>query len=202
VDEVATTGRRLFWSDETSIWTTDGTPAGTWPVDKLRSPGLFQTVDDHLVFLAEDPESGREPWVTGDTDGSARLLLDIRPGSRGSCAGAPTSRDGTSIEGDGERLFFTADDGIHGVELWASDGTTAGTHLVKDIRPGSAGSYPVTPSRLVGAWLFFVASDGVHGPELWASDGTEAGTSLVADIVPGRRGLLPEPARRSGCDPA
>ena len=33
----------------------------------------------------------------------------------------------------GELLFFTHDDGIHGEELWVTDGTPEGTRLVKDI---------------------------------------------------------------------
>ena len=41
----------------------------------------------------------------------------------------------------GSTAYFTADDGVHGEELWKSDGTAAGTVLVKDINPGSAGSY-------------------------------------------------------------
>ena len=68
--------------------------------------------------------------------------------------------------------------------MWKSDGTAAGTVLVKDIRPGSTGSFPRYLTA-VGNTLFFQANDGVSGYELWKSDGTAAGTVLVKDIRPG-----------------
>jgi ELWxxDGT repeat protein len=78
-------------------------------------------------------------------------------------------------------LFFSAEDGVNGRELWTSDGTEAGTVLVKDIVPGGAGTYPDLFTDINGT-LFFTVDDGVHGRELWTSDGTEAGTVLVKDI--------------------
>nr|NCS42022.1 hyalin [Microcystis aeruginosa BS13-10] len=80
--------------------------------------------------------------------------------------------------------FFNANDGVNGEELWKSDGTAAGTVLVKDIRPGYSGFGPRYLTA-VGNTLFFTADDGVNGTELWKSDGTAAGTVLVKDIRPG-----------------
>jgi len=85
---------------------------------------------------------------------------------------------------------FVADDGVHGFELWRSDGTPDGTTLVRDIRVGSQGSFHAGvygDVQLIGVGnaLFFIANDGVHGFELWRSDGTPEGTMLVRDIRPG-----------------
>jgi ELWxxDGT repeat protein len=80
-------------------------------------------------------------------------------------------------------LYFTADDPVHGRELWKSNGTEEGTILVKDIRPGSRGSFP-EDLAVAGGILYFRANDGVHGVELWRSDGSTLGTRLVKDINP------------------
>jgi ELWxxDGT repeat protein len=88
-------------------------------------------------------------------------------------------------------LYFSATDGIHGIEPWKTDGTEAGTVMVKDIFAGAAGSDPFqggsTIPRLPIVFnnsLFFSANSDVAGYELWKTDGTEAGTVMVKDIYP------------------
>jgi ELWxxDGT repeat protein len=84
----------------------------------------------------------------------------------------------------GGTLFFRASDGVHGTELWKSDGTEDGTTLVKDIRPDLFSAVSSMLATFDGT-LFFAADDGIHGRELWRSDGTEEGTALVQDVNPG-----------------
>jgi ELWxxDGT repeat protein len=111
------------------------------------------------------------------------LLKDIRPGASGSFPRQMVNVNGV--------IFFIANDGSTGYELWKSDGTPGGTVLVKDIRPGTSSAFyeffpPVNPSLTnVNGTLFFVAYDGTNGYELWKSDGTSSGTVLVRDINPG-----------------
>jgi ELWxxDGT repeat protein len=81
-------------------------------------------------------------------------------------------------------LYFQATDGTNGYELWKSDGTSAGTVLVKDIWSGGGSSGPSRMTNVNGT-LYFAASDGTTGFELWKSNGTSAGTVLVKDIWSG-----------------
>ena len=85
-------------------------------------------------------------------------------------------------------LFFTANDGFNGAELWKSDGTPQGT-VLEDISVGGQSS-PDYLTRVDGT-LFFTASHPDYGVELWKSDGTAAGTMLVRDIKPGAVGSFP-----------
>ncbi len=87
------------------------------------------------------------------------------------------------IELDGV-LYFPATTPRHGLELWRSDGTAAGTRLVRDLCPGRCGSDPAR-FAVAGGRVFFFADDGVYGREPWSTDGTAAGTRLARDVCRG-----------------
>ncbi|MCC6001142.1 MAG: hypothetical protein JJU19_09825 [Pararhodobacter sp.] len=127
--------------------------------------------------------------MTDGTEAGTALVRDINPGP---AASEPIFTFRNTIDGqiDG-RVLFSADDGTLGRELWITDGTEAGTRLLKDINTGGAGSFPNQFVTLAGARVVFSADDGIHGRELWVSDGTEPGTRLLVDTVPGMQGGAP-----------
>src|SRR5437762_1510477 len=115
-------------------------------------------------------------YVTDGTSVGTHLLQNVTP-------------DFSSPAVIGDTVFFEANDGTDGFELWRSDG--AGTVMVADINTGASGSSPAWLTNLNGT-LFFTASNGTNGTELWKSDGTAAGTVMVKDINPGLAGSSPE----------
>jgi ELWxxDGT repeat protein len=178
------------------LWSTDGTEGGTARVADLR-PGPASAITErwdfshsrtrrnvgaagtHVLFAADDGGgAGEELWAVDAADGAQvpTLLADLLPGAGSS------QPDGFVTVGD--RAYFTADDGVHGRELWRSDGTAAGTEMVADLRSGAASSSPQELTAFGGV-LVFAADDGVHGLEPWQTDGTPAGTHLIQDLAPG-----------------
>ncbi len=116
--------------------------------------------------------------------GRSVLVKDIKPGRTSSIPNNLLGPSAGQLTAVGRTIYFGADDGRHGYELWRTNGTARGTRMVKDIRPGPLSSQVFSLTN-VGGTLYFTADDGVHGAELWKSDGTARGTSLVKDINPG-----------------
>ena len=179
------------------LWVSDGTAAGTMMVDDMNpspagyGPRAFTPVGNgKAVFIGNDGVHGYELWVTDGTTAGTMLLDDINPGRNGSVG----NKTGFSALGNG-KVVFDANDGVHGYELWVTDGTAAGTMMVKDINPGPASSITghldwraarsPFAAPLGNGTAVFSANDGVHGYELWITDGTAAGTMLLDDINPG-----------------
>ena len=175
------------------VWRSDGTSAGTFAVKEF--PALEDThrgaVDEltpvgaALFFTARDAAHGQELWVSDGTSPGTRLVRDLVPGT---ADGSPyrLTALGTSL------VFFqyVPEQGStpgHSL-VWRTDGTAAGTVLIKDL--GAESSLSTSEAR-VGGTLYFVVSDAAHGTELWKTDGTASGTGLVRDIEPGAANAYP-----------
>ena len=179
-------GGTLFYTVQSTrgadgLWTSDGTEVGTVLVNGFSDYANTNNLTDvagTLFFATNDGVQGRELWKSDGTTTGTMLVKDINlTGSYGYGRSSSPS-DLTAVEG---RLFFTADDGRRGRELWKSDGTMRGTVLVKNIKRGAGSS---EPSSLASAesTLYFAADNGARGSELWKSDGSRTGTVLVKDI--------------------
>jgi ELWxxDGT repeat protein len=104
--------------------------------------------------------------------------------------GQHTAREAKSQD-VGDQAFFIGEDDAHGEELWITDGTAQGTHMVKDVYPGARGIHaeqnmpmgylPFTPTR-VRQLVYFQAESPGLGYGIWKSDGTEAGTQFVSGL--------------------
>jgi RNA polymerase sigma factor (sigma-70 family) len=171
------------------LWKCTRTPSG--PVTALvkdinrghgdSNPVHLTNVNGTLFFLASDGVRGHQLWKSDGTEAGTVPVKYVPPGPD-RISFAPSGKNLIAV---GKMLFFVAWDG-HRYALWKSDGTEAGTGVVKGIDASWAvsSSLPRAVLALRGT-LYFVAEDPVHGIELWKSDGTEAGTVLVKDINPG-----------------
>ena len=91
----------------------------------------------------------------------------------------PYYEDGKLSCFDG-RLIFAANDGVHGEELWISDGTEAGTSMLKDINSGPDGSR-INYLFTFKDKLYFGISIG-YDRALWRTDGTAIGTEIFMEL--------------------
>jgi len=71
-------------------------------------------------------------------------------------------------------------------EFWATDGTSSGTQLIKDIRPGRGTSIFATRAyQVINGRFYFTADNGVNGRQIWASDLTAGGTRMIDTLTGG-----------------
>ena len=144
-------------------------PASTTLLHRLLTAGAALSLIAAIGVNASVARAITAPTIT---------VIDINP-SDDSYALDDDDNDNIAFNGG---LLFKADDGTHDEELYKSDGTVAGTVLVKDINP--SGSSNLDNLFVIGTTAYFEATDGINGYELWKSDGTEAGTVMVKNINP------------------
>jgi ELWxxDGT repeat protein len=158
---------------------------GPWSAN----PFGFVVFGADLYFRADDGFNGFELWrafegePANDEESpsgySAEPVADIFPGAEGSFPDELTVI--------GSRLYFSADDGTNGRELWIHDPNNGGTTLLADINSGSGSSDPLELTA-VGSLLFFSAYSSATGRELWVHDTAGGTTTLVEDIGTGNSG--------------
>ena len=152
------------------------------------NPTMYDGVQgpDVFYFSAQKDTFGMELWYY-QKDHGMRMVKNIN--NTGPYHHSyPINLGKTQMIFQGE-LYFMADDGIHGDELWKTVTTATvpdiikDAVMVKDIREDDGN----TAIQMLGIYnneLYFRASDG-YGNELWKTDGTAAGTMKVKDISPG-----------------
>lgn len=176
------------------LWKSDGTAAGTVRVKEINAgfesslPSQLTVVGNTLFFVANNGVNGRELWKSDGTASGTVLVSDIRPGvdqepvelEDGGIVyvDVPRSGDPQSLINVNGTLYFTADDGVNGRELWKSNGTAAGTVLVANLKAGGESSDPTSLTVFQGQ-LYFTANSDAGGTELWRTNGTAAGTVKV-----------------------
>ena len=163
------------------MFRTSGTTSG--PACRLPVPPGSGWVED-IVFLGDRMlvsldrmADGHELWISDPELSFLSQIVDLFPGPGN---GLADGLDESVVLDD--KLYFQGDDGVSGDELWVTDGTLAGTQLVKDIFVGDDSN----PQHFLAhdGLIYFRAEDAA-GREPWISDGTAAGTQRLADLVPG-----------------
>lgn len=129
------------------------------------SASWFRCAGTKAFFLGKEPATGAEIWVSDGTAVGTHITKDINGAALDSFTGnLVNGMFSTTLD----RIYFRADDGVHGDEPWTSDGSAAGTVMLSDVKPGAASSFCgwLTP-RAQGAKAFCNA-----GGKVYEADGT------------------------------
>lgn len=163
-----------------------------------RSSALVPTAQG-IVYACRGGSQRGEPCLSDGTDAGTQRIKRLGETRLQSSRPAFFQRVA-------DKVYFTADDGIHGEELWVTDGSAGGTHLVKDVTPGpdattfrQMGILRGKTPRVLGSTYLFTTAKTISGSEfgsLYRTDGTDAGTWRIDELIPAgytKYARLPDP---------
>lgn len=190
----AVNGQLYFTANDGShgneLWRTDGATGDTVMVKDIQPgssgsrPFRLTNLNGTLLFLANDGSNGYELWRSDGTADGTVMVSDLSPGSASIWGPADRHTWDPLAEANGA-LFFEGVDPSGDVQLWKSDGTAAGTALLKDFGATAYTAMDSYFANLNGLLLFAINRSTYDGGQLWRSDGTVEGTELVRDFVTG-----------------
>lgn len=166
------------------IWRTDGSPGdATLAVDLTPGAG-YSDIDgltataQGLAFAFADTDLGMTlaTFSDGSTEGTT-VLATQGPVTLGSNA--------FGFRTMGDLTLFRANDGVHGTELWVSDGTTEGTLLIGDLLIGEVDGVISDDGHVLNGAYYFPGEIDGSGSELFKTLGTPGSADLVVDAFNG-----------------
>jgi len=170
-----------FWSGS-KLYKTDGSIDGTSKLDEYTySIRISKGLNGKLYLTDLSPSTNNLFSLDPSTDTISTI--------KSSKLWNHSSNNNNFTTGviQGEKFIFPFSDTNHNIELWVSDGTESGTHILKDINQ-DIDSSDVKNFIKIGDKYFFTALDQTYGDELWVSDGSKEGTKLLKDIEVGTNG--------------
>ena len=188
------------------LYVTDGTKEGTTKLGKFEFIGdmvelknVGNPPEDKLVFVGGYREgdlenNGFELWTSDGTEDGTEIILNINSLTDNDGAENSDQDDGSALQMWADlyvhlgNVYFGANDGEIGNELWRTDGTTTGTTLIKNLNHEDSDnngcdiderchSYPGNFATFGNA-LLFRASNGIYH-QLWISSGSTSSTYTV-----------------------
>jgi ELWxxDGT repeat protein len=198
----ATTSYQLY------VGTVSGSSVTVGPAIVINGPaaaglnantfGMTRDGQTPVVMGARTAVNGSEPWASSGTAGTTAMITDIEGTPGGGSTNVFEYQGPFQFTDIGSKVVFNAFRPAEGAELWATDGTTAGTDIVLDINTTTSTTPPNTNSSNPGH-IIRIGNEAVFGAtntapssgttgqgyEVWKSDGTAGGTSILADLNPG-----------------
>lgn len=141
----------------------------------IHSPDRITNVNGSLFYFSRTSSTSTTLWRADDDGGNPQALANFA--GINSSRVEETDEQGQMVELNG-KLYFNADDGIHGHTLWVSDGSIMGTYMVKDLDNAPTDT-EVFNLHVFDNKILFSANGA-----LWTSDGTSSGTYLLSNNGP------------------